>query len=340
MIAAYLLTGLDDDGFITSDLYEIAMYYHVLPSKIEKVIEKIQHADPLGVGSRNLEEALLVQLRHIRDVVTVPPHTEEIIRDDFEDLTHGRYKEIAKRYNMSPHQVEWVEKFIGDNLNPYPARAHWGESVAGKKVQNVNAYHEPDVLISYMNDDPTKPLVVEIVMPISGYLQVNQYFKKEMRNAPDEKADEWKSELDKAELLVKSIYQRNNTVSMLMKYLVVEQEAFIRYGESHLKPLTRAQAAAQLNIHESTVSRTVSNKTVMLPNRKVVPISAFFDRSLNVRTVLKEIIANETKPLTDAKLVEMLQERGFDVARRTVAKYRLMEGIGSAHQRGSAKNNG
>ena len=113
-----------------------------------------------------------------------------------------------------------------------------------------------------------------------------------------------------------------------------KQEEYIRSGEEHILPLTRAQIATEMGVHESTISRAVSNKTVMLPNRKVVALSSFFDRSLNVRTVLKELIQNEKKPLSDAKLVTLLNERGFNVARRTVAKYRLMEGIGSAHQRG------
>ena len=120
----------------------------------------------------------------------------------------------------------------------------------------------------------------------------------------------------------------------MMSLLIGKQESYIRNGEEYVQPLTRAQIAAEMGVHESTISRAVSNKTVMLPNRKVVPLSSFFDRSLNVRTVLKELIQNETKPLSDAKLVTMLNERGFQVARRTVAKYRLMEGIGSAHQRG------
>ena len=287
------------------------------------------------MGSRDLQEALLVQLKHISDLVNVPAGTEELIRDSFDDLKHGKYREIAKKHQMSVRQVQTIEKFIGDNLNPFPARAHWGDMLAGKPNQDYSSiYHEPDILIYYLNDDPRNQLVVEIVMPIAGYLRINQYYKKELKNAPDDTFAEWKDDLDKANLLVKSLYQRNNTISELMSILLAKQEAYIRYGEEYIQPLTRAQIALEMGVHESTISRAVANKTVMLPNRKVVGLSSFFDRSLNVRTVLKELIQNEKKPLSDAKLVTLLNERGFNVARRTVAKYRLMEGIGSAHQRG------
>ena len=335
LVAAYLLNSLDEDGFITTDIFEVAQYYHVLPSSVEEVIDLIQHADPLGVGSRNLQEALLVQLKHISESVNVPKGTEGLIRESFDDLKHGKYREIARQHGLTVRQVQTIEKFIGDNLNPFPARAHWGDTLAGKSNQDyTSVYHEPDILIYYLNEDPKNQLVVEIVMPISGYLRVNQFYKKELKNAPEDRLEEWKNDLDKANLLVKSLYQRNNTISDMMSILISKQEAYIRSGEEYVQPLTRAQIASEMGVHESTISRAVSNKTVMLPNRKVVSLSSFFDRSLNVRTVLKELIQNETKPLSDAKLVTLLNERGFNVARRTVAKYRLMEGIGSAHQRG------
>ncbi|MCE1254173.1 MAG: RNA polymerase sigma-54 factor, partial [Anaerolineae bacterium] len=90
-----------------------------------------------------------------------------------------------------------------------------------------------------------------------------------------------------------------------------------------------------LDVHESTISRAVSGKTVQLPNKKIVPLSSFFDRSLNVRTILKDVISQEAKPYSDSELVDILSEKGFDVARRTVAKYRAMEGILPAHLRRS-----
>jgi len=115
--------------------------------------------------------------------------------------------------------------------------------------------------------------------------------------------------------------------------VVSMQKEYILKGEKYLKPVTRAQISKELEVHESTISRAVANKAVQLPNKKIIPLSSFFDRSLNVRTVLKEIIEKEEKPLSDSDLADLLSERGYDVARRTVAKYRSIEGILPAHLR-------
>jgi RNA polymerase sigma-54 factor len=119
-----------------------------------------------------------------------------------------------------------------------------------------------------------------------------------------------------------------------MTRLAVLQKSFILHGDIHLEPLTRASLAIELQVHESTISRAVSSKTVQLPNGRIVPLSKFFDRSLNIRTVLKQIIEEESKPLSDNEIVDVLRCKGFNVARRTVAKYRAMEGILPSHLRG------
>lgn len=103
-----------------------------------------------------------------------------------------------------------------------------------------------------------------------------------------------------------------------------------------MQPLTRAQIAHELEVHESTISRAVANKAVQMPNGRIIPLSNFFDRSLNVRTVMRELISEETLPLSDAELAGMLADRGYNVARRTVAKYRSMEGILPANLRHTA----
>jgi RNA polymerase sigma-54 factor len=111
------------------------------------------------------------------------------------------------------------------------------------------------------------------------------------------------------------------------------QKSFIIHGETYLEPLTRAQIAEELEVHESTISRAVANKTVQLPNKKIIPMAMFFDRSLAVRTILKNIIENEPQAWNDTELREQLENQGISVARRTVAKYRAMEGILPAHLR-------
>ena len=184
-----------------------------------------------------------------------------------------------------------------------------------------------------MNDKTDSPLVVEIVLPISGTLRINPLFKSAVQQASEEKRDEWKNDLERASLFVKCLQQRNHTVLRLMKRLVTLQKDYILFGEKFLRPLTRAFFATELDVHESTISRAVSGKTVQLPNRRIVPLEKFFDRSLNIRTVLRDIISEEQHPLSDSELVSILETQGFNVARRTVAKYRAMENILPAHLR-------
>jgi RNA polymerase sigma-54 factor len=123
------------------------------------------------------------------------------------------------------------------------------------------------------------------------------------------------------------LQQRDHTLVRLMRRLAALQREFVLQGDACIVPLTRAQLAVELEVHESTVSRAVAGKAVQLPNRKIIPLSRWFDRSLNVRTALLQIIAEEKQPLSDTQIARLLERQGFDVARRTVAKYRSMEGI-------------
>ncbi|MEL7592072.1 MAG: hypothetical protein AAGU17_12355 [Anaerolineaceae bacterium] len=331
-LAAFLLTHLDDDGLLTTSLMEVSRYTHIPLTVVEKVQHVIQMADPIGVGSCNTKEALLIQLEALRENGEVPELAEELIREGLNNLSHHHYAELAHKFNVPIKKIQLAAKFIGENLNPFPARSHWGDT-RQPGAQTTQVYHQPDIMISYLNDDPEKPLVVEIIMPLSGTLQVNPLFKQAIKQAdPDVKPD-LQRDLEKASLFVKCLQQRNNTMERLLTRVVSIQRDYIIRGEKYLKPVTRAQLSRELEVHESTISRAVANKAVQLPNRRIVPLSAFFDRSLNVRSVLKEIIEKEPKPYSDSDLVELLGEKGFEVARRTVAKYRSIEGILPAHLR-------
>jgi RNA polymerase sigma-54 factor len=331
-LAAFLLTHLDDDGLLTTSLMEVSRYTHIPLTVVEKVQHVIQMADPIGVGSCNTKEALLIQLEALRENGEVPELAEELIREGLNNLSHHQYAELAHKFNVPIKKIQLAAKFIGENLNPFPARSHWGDT-RQPGAQTTQVYHQPDIMISYLNDDPEKPLVVEIIMPLSGTLQVNPLFKQAIKQAdPDVKPD-LQRDLEKASLFVKCLQQRNNTMERLLTRVVSIQRDYIIRGEKYLKPVTRAQLSRELEVHESTISRAVANKAVQLPNRRIVPLSAFFDRSLNVRSVLKEIIEKEPKPYSDSDLVELLGEKGFEVARRTVAKYRSIEGILPAHLR-------
>lgn len=119
----------------------------------------------------------------------------------------------------------------------------------------------------------------------------------------------------------------------MLKILVVRQREYLLHGDLHLQPITRASLAKELAVHESTVSRAVSDKAIQLPSGRIVPLAKLFDRSLNIRTVLRQLIEKENEPLSDTQLVKLLDQQGISVARRTVAKYRAIEGILPARMR-------
>lgn len=333
-LAAYLLSHLDEDGFLTITLYEIAQYYHVPVSKVEHVRQMVQRADPIGVGSNSPQEALLAQLEVLAETRPVPELAFQVIREGMDLLTHRQYNELARRFKVTLRDIQQVGRFISENLNPFPGRSHWGD-VRQPAADGVQVYHHPDIIISHLNEDDKNPLLVEIILPVCGTLRVNPLFRQAIQQAASDKKEEWKSDLEKASLFVKCLQQRNHTMQRLLHLLVMYQKEFILRGEKSLKPLTRARLSDQLEVHESTISRAVANKTVQLPNRRIIPLSSFFDRSLNVRTILRDLIAEERRPLKDSELAELLSEQGFNVARRTVAKYRAMEGILPAHMRHS-----
>lgn len=331
-IAAFLLTHLNEDGLLTVSLFEVARYCHASLEQVQSVQSLIQHADPVGVGSSSTRDAMLVQLEVLAETRKIPELAVEIVRDGLELISHRQYGELARKYETTARQIQTIGQFITENLNPFPGRAHWGD-VREPTSMNVQVYHQPDIIISYLNENPQNPLVVEIIMPIRGTLRVNPLFRQVIRETQEDTRVEMKSDMERASLFVKCLQQRNHTMERLLSRLVSWERDFIIHGEEHHKPITRAEVARDLEVHESTISRGVANKAVQLPNKKIVPLALFFDRSLKVRTLLRRLIETEPQILSDSDLVELLKERGYEVKRRTVAKYRAMEGILPAHLR-------
>jgi RNA polymerase sigma-54 factor len=298
------------------------------------VIDLIQHADPIGVGSPSPQEALLVQLDVLAEHHNIPPQASIAIQEGLDLLSRHQYAELGRKIDIPGHQVENIAQFITDNLNPFPGRAFWGDIRTGQS-DTPPVFHQPDAIITPIDDSPDAPLMVEVFSPYAGILRVNPLFRQAIQQVAEDNTDQWKSDLGRAELLVKCLQQRTTTIVRLMRRLAVLQRDFILQGDQHLTPQTRANLAETLEVHESTISRAVSNKTVQMPNGHIIPLSKFFDRSLQVRTALKQIIEEEETPLSDSVISELLNEQGYSVARRTVAKYRAMEGILPSHLRQS-----
>ncbi len=335
VIAAYILNQLDDDGFFTEDKEDVAGYYHVPVGRIEEIIKVIQKAEPVGIASATPEEAIKVQLEELRENGKVQDVYLLIAEEYLYQLLKKQFKDISKELNIPIQVVNDAAEYFSKNLNPYPTRAHWGTFRQPSAEKNHQVYSNPDVIISHLNNDPDQPLLVEVIIPYISFLGINPLYAQAIKEANDESKPELRSDYEKANLFIKCLQQRNNTMQRLLERISNLQKDYILKGEKFNRPLTRAQIARELKVHESTISRAVSSKSVQLPDGRIIPMSIFFDRSLGIRAELKEILSTEKKndPLSDSEIVKILGKKGFNVARRTVAKYRLMEGILPAHQR-------
>ena len=332
-IAAYLLTHLDDDGLLTLSPAEAALQTRTSLRQVRRVLHLIQQADPPGVGAASPQEAMLIQLRLLAEAQRpVPPKAEEAVQLGLDLLQPARLSQLARRLGMRQSEARDLLDFIRANLNPYPARAAWGDVHQGQAAPLL-PHLRPDIVFSLHNGDPDGPLVVEVLAPGLG-LRVNPAFHRTTAHVADTHRPAWQREIQQATLLLKSLRQRHHTLLRLARLLAREQRDFILHGPRHLRPMTRAAVAQRLEVHESTVSRAVSHKSAQLPDGRLIPLSAFFDRSLPARAALKALIAAEMRPLSDSQLARLLsQEMGHRIARRTVAKYRAMEGIPPAHLR-------
>jgi RNA polymerase sigma-54 factor len=298
----------------------------------------IHKTDPPGLATTGPQECLIVQLENIADDCSLHRTAAQILKNHYKQMGHKDVEGIAKSLDVTESKVRQAVEFIQDNLNPYPARAYWG---SGRQTTpaDPNVFHKPDILITRNPAEPNGPLLVEILSAVSGFLRVNPMFKKaKPKHDEDEEISEaWAKHLERASLFVKCMQQRNNTMRQMMRILVADQREFILKGDRYLIPMTRAALAEEIGVHESTISRAVANKAIALPSGRIVPLSQFFDRSLSVRDHIKEIVRNERTPLTDDQIAAKLEKEGIIIARRTVAKYRSMEGILSARLRKKQK---
>lgn len=334
LVAAYILNHLDDDGFLTTNATDVSRYFHRPAQEIQEIINRLKHCDPVGVCASDPIDAMLTQIDVLSETINIPNYSREIVRFHLNKLSQHHFSDIAKELGVSTPLILQVNTFISENLNPFPARAHWGD-VRNPNSEESQVFHQPDILMYHLNENPRNPLVVEIILPIRGTLRVNPMFKASIKQVDADSAEEWKGDIEKATLLIKCIQQRSNALKMLLEKLVLIQKDYILQGEKEMQPLTRAEIAQQLEVHESTISRAVSGKTIQLPNKRIVPLSIFFDRSLSRRILIKEMIEKEETPLSDSDIQLLLRDQGIEIARRTVAKYRSVEGILPAHLRQS-----
>jgi RNA polymerase sigma-54 factor len=320
-IGAFIIGNIDEDGYLRATSDEIAAAGPYDPADVEKAIATIQSLDPIGVGARDLRECLLLQLEFLE---VDNPMVESIVRDHWDMFMQRHFVQISKALGIDMKTLEGVVEII-KHLDPKP----------GRKYSNERAiYVEPDVYIQKVGDDYV------IVLNEDGMpkLRINGSYRS-MLNSMDSKSDGEtvnyiKDKIRSAVWLIKSLDQRQRTIYKVAESIVKHQREFLEKGIDYLRPLVLRDVADDIQMHESTVSRVVSNKYMHTP-RGLFLMKYFFHSgidsdtgedisSLTVKKKIQGFIDGEDprKPLSDSKIMKILNDEGINIARRTVAKYR------------------
>lgn len=335
-----IIGNIDEDGYLTTNLEDILkdleLFEHItIPyDKAEKLLKQIQHFEPLGIASRNLQECLLIQLEEKDANPKIKSIAKKIISDYFDDFTSKRYEALERNLKVTREELKEAINLI-QHLNPKPGEG----TLSNTDVQQIT----PDLIVEkidnkfvvYLNDRNIPQLRInpEYEMIVKKkYKKIKSGDEKEIKKFIKEK-------IDAAKWFIDAINQRKITLLRVMNLIVEKQRDFFEYGEKHLKPMIYKDIAEPLNLDISTISRVVNGKYVQSPVG-IHELKYFFSEGLetengeaisnkNVKLRIKEIIENEdkSKPLPDDEIAKILNQEGIKIARRTVAKYREQLGI-------------
>lgn len=350
-LAEYLIGSLDDDGLLRKSLEsivdELAIYIGVETSEkeLEYVLSIIQDFDPVGIGARNLQECLLLQIRRKEDN-QLKQIEIAIIEKCYEEFTRKHWGKIMQRLSLSE---DIFKEAIGElvKLNPRPGSS-LGESM-GKNLQQII----PDFIVE-SNDDGTVTLnlnnrnIPELRLNRSFTDMLEEHTKNRANQTKDSKNAMLflKQKMDAAQNFIDAVKQRQNTLIITMQAIIDLQRSFFQEGdESLLRPMILKDVAERTGLDISTISR-VSNSKYVQTNYGIYPLKFFFSDGYTtdageelsvreIRKILKDCIDTEDKsfPLTDDELSVVLKEKGYPIARRTVAKYRQQLNIPVARLR-------
>jgi RNA polymerase sigma-54 factor len=318
--AELIIGNIDDDGFLQSTPEEMALNSGVPQAEFEKMLSLIQTFYPAGVGARDLRECLLLQLRR-----QGKEHTLEyrIVSEHMDDLGRHRFPEIARRIAITVEDVQKAADNIA-RLNPRPGQ------VFAAAPQN---YVLPDVIVENVDGDYQISLNNEQI----PHLRISNLYKDIIASGESQASevkDYIRDKIRSGKFLIRSIHQRQQTILNIAQQIVSRQRDFLEHGASHLKPMTMAEVAEAVGVHETTVSRAVSGKYMATP-QGILEMKYFFTggyqtatgeslSNISVKQAILDLVKHESgsAPLSDHEIVEILSERGIPIARRTVAKYR------------------
>ncbi len=328
-IGEVIIKHINPSGYLDCEIEEIANICKKDPKEVERVLKKIQQFDPIGVGSRNLKECLIAQLKFFDKL---DPHIEEIIDKYLPYLENKKYNQLAEKLNLPLEKIlEYVE--IIKNLNPKP-----GNNFS----EGETFYISPDAYVFKYEDE------FVIVLNDDGFsnIKINEYYVELLQKDEVKDKEYIEAKFKDALWLIKSIHQRQRTLYRVIESIVKFQRDFFEKGITHLKPLVLRDVAEDIGVHESTVSRLTTNKYISTPHG-IFELKFFFNSGLNtknggevsaetVKYHIKQLISEEDpkKPLSDKQISDILKEKfEINIARRTVAKYREALGIPSSSKR-------
>lgn len=338
-IALHLIGSLDDSGYLRRELAaivdDLAFTQNIITNEehVGKMLSLIQHFDPPGVGARDLRECLLIQMRKKNDHSLITRNAIEILEHYFEEFTKKHYQKIIERLNIEDEDLKEVLDEIL-KLNPKPGNSM---SSSAKVAQHI----VPDFVLNIIDDE------IELLLNgrnapelkiSSSYIEMMQGYQDRKEKPSKAQKDALmfvKQKLDSAKWFIDAIKQRQHTLITTMEAIVRHQrDYFLEGDETLLKPMILKDIAEEVDLDISTISRVVNSKYAQTPYGTFL-LKTFFSESLStdsgedvstreVKRILKDAIEDEDKrkPLTDERLSTLLNEKGYNIARRTVAKYR------------------
>jgi RNA polymerase sigma-54 factor len=329
-IAVWLIGQIDEAGYLTADLAEVAQQAGAPLDQVEQVLAVVQGFDPTGVGARSLAECLALQAK---EADRYDPCMARLIAN-LDLVAAGKLQQLKRICQVDDEDMADMVRELR-SYDPKP-----GLKFGASRTETV----VPDIFVA------KRPIgwAIEINSATLPKLLVNRRYYTELASGPQDKSSKaWLADcLQSANWLIKALDQRQRTIIKVATEIVKQQEAFFLKGVEHLKPLTLRQVAEVIGMHESTVSRVTSNKYLSCA-RGVFELKYFFTSGIQssdggdavsaeaVKSAIKGLIMAEQPDaiLSDDTLVDLLNAKGFDIARRTVAKYREAMGIGSSVQR-------
>ena len=335
-IAVVLIEAVDDDGYFRESLASVAATLApallVDEDGVASVLRQVQRFDPAGVCARDLSECLVLQLQHLHEDTPGRELALTLARDWLERLPRMSISDLATELKQAPDDAQIAVDLLR-SLDPRPG--------AGIGAITEDTYVVPDVVI-WRQHGMWRVALSESMRPRVG---IHRGYESMIKHAGTADANYLKGHLQEARWLLKSLEARGVTMLKVARSLISQQAGFLEFGDAALRPLTLREVAAEIGMHESTVSRAIARKYARTP-RGTIPLRSFFASGIDtgsggeasstaIQAMLRELIdaENPRKPLSDARLAETLKGAGVPVARRTVAKYREAMGIASSQDR-------